>query len=280
MAEPIASHAVLRVAEGRAREVADQLAAEAPLEIRLVTATGERTLTVTLRTPGADADLALGFLLGERVIGSPADLQSLAACVHNPHVIRVAFEPAFEPRLEGLARSFASSASCGACGKGSLEAVFATVPAEPIALGPWRVTPAVLQGIPAALRLGQRLFDVTGGLHAVASFSFGGTLRRACEDVGRHNAFDKLVGATLRAGDAPLRESIVAISGRAGFELVQKAAVARVPVLVALGAPSSLAVDLAARTGITLVGFLRAEGFNVYSHAERLTASVPLGTVS
>jgi FdhD protein len=280
MAEPIASHAVLRVTHGRAREITDQLAAEAPLEIRLVTHEGERTLTVTMRTPGADADLALGFLLAERVIESPAQLQSLAACAHNPNVIRVAFAPGAEPRLDGLARSFASSSSCGACGKSSVEAVLSTVPSEPVPLGPRCVTAAALQTIPAALRLGQGIFEATGGLHAVASFSFTGTLLRACEDIGRHNAFDKLVGVTARGAGTPLANCIVALSGRAGFELVQKAAVARVPVLVALGAPSTLAVELAARTGITLVGFLRADSFNVYTHAERLATAVTLGAVS
>ena len=179
MAESIASHAVLRVSHGRTREVTDQLAAEAPLEIRLVTPEGERTLTVTMRTPGADADLALGFLLAERVIDSQAGLPSLAACAHNPNVIRVAFAPGVQPRLDGLARSFASSSSCGACGKSSIEAVLATVPAEPIPLGPRRVTAAALQAIPAALRLGQGVFEATGGLHAVASFSFAGTLLQA-----------------------------------------------------------------------------------------------------
>lgn len=280
MAESIASHAVLRVNHGRARELTDQLAVEAPLEIRLVTPEGERTLTVTMRTPGADADLTIGFLLAERVIRSTAELQSLVACAHNPNVIRVAFAPGVEPRLDGIARSFASSSSCGACGKSSVEAVLSTVPAEPVPLGPRRVTAAALQGIPAALRLGQGVFEATGGLHAVASFSFGGALMRACEDIGRHNAFDKLVGVTARSTGTPLADCIVALSGRAGFELVQKAAVARVPMLVALGAPSSLAVELADRTGITLVGFLRADSFNVYTHAARLTSSVTLGAVS
>ena len=280
MAESIASHAVLRFTHGRARDVTDQLAVEAPLEIRLVTPEGERTLTVTMRTPGADADLALGFLLAERVIASATDVQSLAACAHNPNVIRVAFAPGVEPRLDGLARSFASSSSCGACGKSSVEAVLSTVPAESVPLGPRRVTAAALHGIPAALRLGQGVFEATGGLHAVAAFSFGGALLRACEDIGRHNAFDKLVGASARGAEVPLAECIVALSGRAGFELVQKAAVARVPMLVALGAPSSLAAELADRTGITLIGFLRADSFNVYTHAARLTSSVTLGAVS
>jgi FdhD protein len=149
-----------------------------------------------------------------------------------------------------------------------------------VPLGPRCVTAAALQTIPAALRLGQGIFEATGGLHAVASFSFTGTLLRACEDIGRHNAFDKLVGVTARGAGTPLANCIVALSGRAGFELVQKAAVARVPVLVALGAPSTLAVELAARTGITLVGFLRADSFNVYTHAERLATAVTLGAVS
>jgi FdhD protein len=272
------SRSIARVADGRAQVRVDALAVEEPLEIRLVTATSDEVVTVTMRTPGADAELALGFLIAEQIIDSVAQVSTFRPCGTRGNVLKVELVAGVTPRLKTIARNFASTASCGLCGKSSLDAVTDSIPEhyEPIATPV--IAPALLQKIPEQLRAAQSVFDATGGLHAVAAFSFAGELSALFEDVGRHNAFDKLVGATLMAGAVDLSACIVALSGRAGFELIQKAAVARVPIVVAIGAPSSLAVELAERMGITLIGFLRQSSFNVYTRPERVAlglASIP-----
>ena len=263
------SHSIARVTADGTSRVDDTIAVEEPLEIRAVVAGVEYRVTVTMRTPGSDAELAVGFLMAERIVSDASEVRAARPCLTQSNLIRVELAEDCAPRVAGIARNFVATSSCGLCGKTSLESVFASIPDALQPDGP-PIAGEALQQIPARLRAAQAVFDRTGGLHAVAAFTFDGELAALYEDVGRHNAFDKLVGAAALAGAPDLNRCIVALSGRAGFELVQKAAVARVPVVAAIGAPSSLAVELAERAGITLVGFLRASGFNIYTHAVRI----------
>ena len=241
---------------GRVREQ-DAVAVEEPLEIRIA---GE-PVAVTMRTPGHDEELALGFCLSEGLEPRSASLpDDLAA--NTVEVEADGFDP------ERLRRSFYTSSSCGVCGKGALEAV--RVEAEPVE-SELRVEAAVISALPDRLRENQAAFSATGGLHATGLFDPAGELLSLREDVGRHNAMDKVIGWAFREGRLPLRDSILCLSGRLSFELVQKAAVAGCPVLVAVGAPSSLAVDLAAEQKITLCGFVRDGRVNVYTVPERVT---------
>jgi len=241
---------------GRVREQ-DAVAVEEPLEIRIA---GE-PVAVTMRTPGHDEELALGFCLSEGLEPRSASLpDDLAA--NTVEVEADGFDP------ERLRRSFYTSSSCGVCGKGALEAV--RVEAEPVE-SELRVEAAVISALPDRLRENQAAFSATGGLHATGLFDPAGELLSLREDVGRHNAMDKVIGWAFCEGLLPLRDSILCLSGRLSFELVQKAAVAGCPVLVAVGAPSSLAVDLAAEQKITLCGFVRDGRVNVYTVPERVT---------
>ena len=234
----------------------DHVAVEEPLEIRI----GGTSVAVTMRTPGHDEELALGFCLSEglRPVAArlPDDLAANAVDVDAP-----AFDAA---RLQ---RSFYTSSSCGVCGKGALEAVRVEAPRVESDL---RVPLAVVAALPERLREAQAAFAVTGGLHATGLFEPDGSLVCAREDVGRHNAFDKVVGWAFGEGRLPLAESVICVSGRLSFELVQKAAVAGCPVVVAVGAPSSLAVELAADRGVTLCGFVRDGAANVYTEPWRI----------
>jgi FdhD protein len=234
----------------------DVVALEEPLELRI----DGRPVAVTMRTPGHDEELALGFALGEGLEPLGASLtDDLAA---NTIELRVR---AFDE--ERLRRHFYTSSSCGVCGKGALEAVHVTAPAVESDL---QVDGALLAGLPDRLREHQRVFDATGGLHATGLFDRDGELLCVREDVGRHNAFDKVVGWAFRSGLLPLDDGLLCVSGRLSFELVQKASVAGCPVLVGVGAPSSLAVELAAAQGVTLCGFARGGRLNVYAHARRV----------
>ncbi|MCC6523210.1 MAG: formate dehydrogenase accessory sulfurtransferase FdhD [Polyangiaceae bacterium] len=262
----------LRAVRGAAGETrTDLVACEEPLEIRVETPAGvvER-IAVTMRTPGHDLELALGFLLGEGVIDGPSELgappaQEQAVLEGRGHVVTVRLRRSVD--LEALRRNFYTTSSCGVCGKAAIERVELAAPAlEP---GP-RVPAAVVRSLPAALRAAQPVFDLTGGLHATGLFRATGELVVAREDVGRHNALDKVLGHALLAGAVPLATSLLLVSGRASFELVQKAAMAGAPILCAVSAPSSLAVDAALRLGLTLVAFLRGETFQIYAHPERL----------
>src|SRR5262245_6182213 len=261
---------VMRV-RGTARERADRLATEEPMEIR-AGGPGEepRPLAVTMRTPGHDFELAAGFLLTEGVVAGPAAIRGVAYCElpdeeqrYNAVTVRLA-RP-LGPEMAG--RSFFTTSGCGICGRASLDAV--EVRCSPVAPGPVLARETLL-GLPDALRAGQRLFEATGGLHAAGLFDAEGRLLALREDVGRHNALDKLVGRAALAGELPLSDRVVLVSGRLSFELVQKAAVAGIPVVAAVSAPSSLAVEAAERFGITAVGFLRGDGFNVYAGAKRI----------
>lgn len=228
-------------------------------------------VAVTMRTPGADFELAAGFLLTEGLIDDPAEIRRVSYCEDLPadeqryNVVTVRLARPFDPEL--LRRASYVSSSCGVCGKASLEAVAVRCPA--IAPGPV-VKAEVLAELPNALRAAQRVFDRTGGLHAAGLFAPDGTLLEVREDVGRHNAVDKVIGHAVLAGDLPLAERILQVSGRLSFEIVQKAARAGVPIVAAVSAPSSLAVEAAEELGLTVVGFVRDGGFNVYAHAERI----------
>jgi len=245
---------VVRLPDGRSER--DHVVVEEPLEIRI----GGRAVAVTMRTPGHDEELAIGFCLSEGLqpagARAPDDLAANTVDVDAP-----GFDPA---RLQ---RSFYTTSSCGVCGKGALEAVAVEAPRVE---APLRVPLSLVTALPGRLRGAQAAFAVTGGLHATGLFDAGGSLLCAREDVGRHNAFDKVIGWAFGHGLLPLSDSVICVSGRLSFELVQKAAVAGCPVLVAVGAPSSLAVSLASDRGITLCGFVRGGGANVYTEPWRI----------
>ncbi|MFZ0157442.1 MAG: formate dehydrogenase accessory sulfurtransferase FdhD [Kineosporiaceae bacterium] len=252
---------------------ADTLAVEEPLELRL----GEQTFTTTMRTPGHDLDLALGFLVGEGVITGPADVLSARHCpdagrdsagepTHN--VVEVQLAP--HVPAPAITRHRHVSSACGICGVTSIEEVRSRAGID-VRADEVRVAAGVLACLPERLRAEQRTFARTGGVHAAGLFTPDGDLLCLREDVGRHNAVDKVVGWALQEGRLPLRGSVLQVSGRASFELVQKAVTAGCPVLAAVSAPSSLAVDLATEAGLTLIGFSREAGFNVYSAAGRIT---------
>ncbi|MEV0739716.1 formate dehydrogenase accessory sulfurtransferase FdhD [Streptomyces sp. NPDC050549] len=264
---------VIRIRDGAVSSRPDTLVAEEPLEIRL----NGKPLAITMRTPGDDFALAAGFLVSEGVLATAHDLRNIVYCAgatvdgsNTYNVVDVRTAPDVVIPDITLERNVYTTSSCGLCGKASLDAVRTTT-RWPIAdTPPVRVEPALLASLPDRLRAAQRVFDRTGGLHAAALFSEEGELLDVREDVGRHNAVDKLVGRALQNGDLPLSRVILLVSGRASFELAQKAVMAGIPVLAAVSAPSSLAVDLAAETGLTLVGFLRGSNMNVYAGEDRI----------
>jgi FdhD protein len=265
--------AVVTVDTGKRRRRNDRLATEEPMEIRVDEPDGvQRNVAVTMRTPGSDFDLAVGFLFTEGLVGGLDEVRGVRYCAvpreqQQYNVVSVGVThrlPDFESQ-----RNFYATSSCGICGKASLDAIETRT--APVAPGP-KVPSSVLWRLPHALRDAQRVFETTGGLHAAALFDPAGELVAVREDVGRHNAVDKVIGAELLAGRLPLCERILLVSGRASFEIVQKAAAAGIPIICAVSAPSSLAVDAARRFGMTLVGFLRGERFNVYANAERITS--------
>ena len=265
----------------RADARADLLATEEPLGIRV----GGQALTLTMRTPGDDIDLAAGFLVSEGIVASPGDITQMQICTadncgHDDHggaadgsdgagnIADVDLAPGVTVS-PALRRNFLTTSACGVCGKTSISELFVKghfdLHADQV-----RVSAAVLALLPDRLRGAQRVFERTGGLHAAGIFTAGGELLCAREDVGRHNAVDKVVGWALREGRLPLAGCVLLVSGRASFELVQKAVLAGIPVLAAVSAPSSLAADLAEEAGLTLVGFLRGGSMNVYSAAHRI----------
>jgi FdhD protein len=264
---------VLRLGPGgQQRRRPDSLAAEEPLEIRV----SGTPLSVTMRTPGHDVELAHGFLLTEGVVASPDDLLSARYCDsvddqgrNTYNVLDVDLATGVEPPDTSLERNFYTTSSCGVCGKASLDAVKLKSRFSPAADG-LRVDYATLVGLPDALRAAQKVFASTGGLHAAGLFTGDGELLVAREDVGRHNAVDKVLGRALLDGRIPATGTVLMVSGRASFELVQKAVMAGVPMLSAVSAPSSLAAELADEAGLTLVGFLRGESMNVYTRPERI----------
>ena len=255
------------VEDGTVRSREDQVAVEEPLEIRVESPGGAFPLAVTMRTPGADLELAAGFLYSEGLVENREQIVTLRHCVQVPreqrdNTVTVRLTQAPTVAAAALARRFTVSSACGVCGLESLDALAArgVRPVEPTP-----VDAGVLLELPGRLRAAQRLFDSTGGLHASGLFDAGGALLCAREDVGRHNAFDKVVGWALLDGRLPLTGSTVVVSGRTSYELVQKAVAAGVGVLAGVSAPSSLAVQLAERFGLALVGFLRERRFVVYT---------------
>jgi FdhD protein len=263
---------LVRIVDGVVSEPVDTLAAEEPMEIRV----NGRSLVITMRTPGDDFDLAAGFLVSEGVVRAAADLATIRYCAgatadggNTYNVVDVVLARGVAPPDPSLERNFYTTSSCGLCGKASLEAV-RTVARWSVREDPVRIDPAVLSTLPETLRNAQRVFDRTGGLHAAGLFSADGRLHCLREDVGRHNAVDKVVGWAVRNGRLPLRGSVLMVSGRASFELVQKAVMAGIPALAAVSAPSSLAAELADDAGLTLVGFLRGSSMNIYAAAHRI----------
>jgi FdhD protein len=250
----------------------DVLAVEEPLEVRLGCDVDgrriHRAISITMRTPGHDADLAVGFLFTEGVIVAREQVAGIRAC-RASNVVRVDLYAGVAVDLARLERHFYTSSSCGVCGKASLEAV-RVYSRNRLPQGRPVIESAVIHRLPEALRAAQAVFDRTGGLHAAALFDAHGNLLCLREDVGRHNALDKLIGAQFLAGRTPLSESVLLVSGRASFELVQKAVIAGIPMLAAVGAPSSLAVSLAREHGLTVLGFVRQDRFNIYTGAERI----------
>ena len=257
---------------GRRTRRSERLATEEPLEIRVEEPGREqREVAVTMRTPGHDFELATGFLFTEGLIGGREDVRSVRYCAVDREEQRynVVSVTLAAPLRQELDRNFYATSSCGVCGKATLDAIEAHC--APIG-GALRITPEFVVSLPDRLRTAQRVFDRTGGLHAAGLFPAAGGDAIVREDVGRHNAVDKVVGERMLAGALPLSGSVLMVSGRSSLEIVQKAAMAGVPVICAVSAPSSLAVAAAARFGITLIGFLRGERFNVYTGAERVAA--------
>lgn len=272
------------VTAGGAVSRPETLAVEEPLEIRV----GGAPLTVTMRTPGSDVELAQGFLLTEGVIARRDDIARVAYCrgaaypspeslragppedgANTYNVLDVRLAPHVPPPSVDVTRNFYTTSSCGVCGKASIDAV-RTVSHHSPGDDPTSVTSDVLSAMPKRLRQAQKVFNSTGGLHAAALFSAEGEMFVAREDIGRHNAVDKVIGWALEQGRVPLTGTVLLVSGRASFELTQKAVMAGIPVLAAVSAPSSLAVDLASQAGLTLVAFLRDESMNVYTRPDRV----------
>ncbi len=277
-----AATAIVRFQRDERSELTDRVAIEEPLEIRVdFVANGERSvrsLSITMRTPGHDEELAAGFLMSEGLVRSARDIETIRPCgpesgAHDGNnVVKVRLADHATMTWPNVERHFYATSSCGVCGKVSLEAL--EVPGLcPIPRDGFRFTVEAVRMLPARLRAQQSVFEETGGLHAAALFNSAGELLAIREDVGRHNAVDKLLGAQFLQGHTPLASNLLFLSGRISFELAQKALAGGIPMVVAVGAPSSLAIELAKRFDITLIGFLRGERFNVYSGEWRLTGN-------
>jgi FdhD protein len=272
---------VHRMRAGDRERGRDLLAVEEPLEIRIsYLIDGRRrvdSLCVTMRTPGHDLDLAAGFLFTENVIRSSAQIENISHCVPGGssqaacNTVRVDLVDGVDFNLERLRRNFYASSSCGVCGKASLEALEINSGRSLQGNG-LRIGESIIHSLPDALHARQFVFQQTGGLHAAALFDDRGTLAGCAEDVGRHNAVDKVIGTRLRQGQVPIPDRLLLVSGRSSFEILQKALAAQIPIVAAVGPPSSLAVDLAKRFGMTLLGFVRDGGFNIYAGPERIEA--------
>ncbi len=267
-----------RLRQGRFAARGDSVAVEEPLEVRLEVPDGrdvrEHPVSVTMRTPGDDFELAAGFLFTEGVVSDPAALAGVRYCrsvepqEYNVVTASLRDPAAFDP--SSLARNFYVTSSCGVCGKASLEAV-EVMGCRPVAPGTLSIGEAAVRALPGRLREAQRVFDRTGGIHAAGLFDASGRVTAVREDVGRHNAVDKVVGFLVLSRELPGSDRGLVVSGRSSFEILQKAAMAGFPMVVAVGAPSSLAVDFARRFDMTLVGFASRGGYNVYSGGERIS---------
>jgi FdhD protein len=264
-------------ASGESSVNEDFLAIEEPLEIRLeFSAENQRitqSISITMRTPGNDFDLALGFLFTEGIINNSSHVESIKHCDAQNNVVKISLPTGLAIDVGRLQRNFYTSSSCGVCGKTSIEAL--QMNACPTLTKTENLTHATtIHVLPEKLRAAQSVFDSTGGLHAAGLFDADGNLMLLREDVGRHNAVDKVIGAQFQNQLLPLHDKILLVSGRASFELVQKALMAGIPVLAAVGAPSSLAVELANNFGMSLIGFVRDQRFNIYSHPERIVTTI------
>ncbi len=262
--------------DGAAQSKSDQLAVEDPMEIRIVSGPSDdrrgKSLSITMRTPGNDFELAAGFLFTEGIVANRSQIVEMEFCGpmvdQRQNIVRVYLAESHQVDVKSLQRNFYTTSSCGICGKASLDAIRAQgIKSIPVGI---QVDSKVINGLPGVLRASQTVFHHTGGIHAAGFFDASGNLISLHEDVGRHNAVDKLIGNHFVAGDLDFGQHMMVVSGRASFELVQKAATAGVPVLIAVGAPSSLAVELAEDFGITLLGFTSTTRFNIYSGAERI----------
>lgn len=256
---------IVRWENGVVTETTDELSPEEPLEIRV----NGRAVSVTMRTPGHDAELAAGFLLTEGVITSAGQLESVEHCRHSEegNVLNVQLRPGAAVDFERLSRHVFASSSCGICGKATIDALMSkSAPIESTVI----VAADAITKMPESMRAEQATFSRTGGLHAAALFDPTGQLLVLREDVGRHNAVDKVIGLALRQGQTPLSQAVLMVSGRSSFEIVQKAAAARIPIVAAVSAPSSLAANFATEAGQTLIGFLRGRRMNIYSHPHRI----------
>ncbi|WP_283139845.1 formate dehydrogenase accessory sulfurtransferase FdhD [Rhizohabitans arisaemae] len=272
------SRARIRVVSGSGvHDRRDDLATEEPMEIRLAAGGVSRTVAITMRTPTHDFELAAGFLHGEGVI-KPGEIASIAYCTdedvppearHNTVTVRL--HGSHLPELPSLSRNFVTTSACGVCGTGSLDALRRRLPHSPQT--DLTIPAETLLRLPELLRARQGIFGKTGGLHAAGLFTRDGTLTAVREDVGRHNAVDKLIGAAVLAGHLPLHDHILMVSGRASYDIMQKAVTAGIPVVCAVSAPSSLAVDLAREFRVTLVGFLRETRFNIYTEPDRVVVA-------
>jgi FdhD protein len=273
MKSPTTPHEVLIVQDGKGQEVPDALVTEEPLEIRLAAAGSVRPIAVTMRTPGHDEELALGFLYGEGVLREHGDVAGMRRPhdrlgQEEPNILVIELREGLDPDLKSLDRHFFTSSACGVCGKAGIEALL--LRKEPAPLDGPRVDVDVLYSLPDRLASRQSVFKSTGGLHAAGLYSVSGEQIAVREDVGRHNAVDKLIGWAMVEGRLPLDQCVVMVSGRASYEILQKCLMADVPVVCAVSAPSSLAVSLARQFGVTLVGFLRDRRLNVYGGRERV----------
>ena len=269
--------AVGRVADGEVRAGRDEVVVEEPMEIRVgpvgVPEDELVALAVVMRTPGNDFELAAGFAVTEGIVADPSDIRSVAYCGLPPEEQEynvVTLRISGNVDLDRHRRTMFTTSSCGVCGKASIDAVEVACPHLPVAAP---VEAGVIADLPGKLRERQKLFDQTGGLHAAGLFDLTGALRIVREDVGRHNAVDKVVGWAVQRGALPLDDHLLGVTGRAGFEIVQKAAIAGIAIVVAVSAPSSLAVTAAERLGVTVVGFARRRRFNVYSRPDRIAAA-------
>lgn len=290
-AQAIFGTPVTRISPGEEESCfTDALAVEEPLEIRIGFPDGKhKAVSITMRTPGNDGELAAGFLFTEGILTSPEQIKQVRHCglkigsikgtldrvsTLNSNTIRVDLKYDVDLDLKRLERNFYTTSSCGVCGKASIEALANGV--SSVADRGQTVHANVIHSLPDKLREAQALFETTGGIHASALFNADGELDIVREDVGRHNALDKIIGAKFMDGGMPLSDKILLVSGRASFELVQKALMAGIPILAAVGAPSSLAVELAGEYGMTLIGFVRDERFNIYCGGERINIPIPL----
>ena len=272
MPDTFRSVGITRVHEGRRATDVDRAATEEPLEIRL----HGRSFAVIMRTPGADRELAAGFLLAEGVLTAAGDLGAIEYCTdpvavdYSENIVNVTLANGTADALDRLLadrRQVTTNSSCGLCGRRTIESL--RVDRPPIVAG-WTVRASTLGTLPETLRAAQAAFDETGGLHAAGLFTPDGRLDTSAEDVGRHNAVDKVIGRMLMREALPLSDRLLFVSGRASYEIVQKAFLAGIPLVGSVSAPSSLAIDLARDAGVTLVGFVRGESFNIYAHPARI----------